>query len=202
MASLDFKQVLGCLCFIFSAAHKLWQAQTKFKLGGSAWLTGAGCASTFHYRSPADSSLVHSLSKHTFVVVCGASTVELGTVMDDFKLASENYICVLIQQINASSFNYYLKKKTSMLKRRWPKSIWYSRFVQHARPEHNSYFEGRLWPDRAHSRTAEQGRTHPWVWLCHSWSLITRTETGDNTNNNCQITLFIRKHFYFIFFSF
>lgn len=50
----------------------------------------------FHYRSPADSSLVLALSKHMFVVVCGVSTVEFGTVTDDFKRASENYICVLI----------------------------------------------------------------------------------------------------------
>lgn len=66
--------------------------------------------------------------------------------------------------------------------------------------EHNCYFEGHLWPDIVYSRTAEQGLTHPWVWLCHSWSLTTKP--GDKANNNCQTTLFISKVFFGCWFCF
>lgn len=66
--------------------------------------------------------------------------------------------------------------------------------------EHNSYSEGHLWPDIVHSRTAEQALTHPWVRLCHSWSLTTKP--GDKANNNCQTTLFISKVFLVVCFVF
>lgn len=89
-------------------------------------------------------------------------------------------------------------------RRWWLKCVWNSRLVPESislgMSEHNCYFEGHLWPDIVHSRTAEQGLTHPWVWLCHSWSLTTKP--GDKANNNCQTTLFISKVFFGCWFCF